>query len=312
MPQKSIYNLQFPSWCSEINIYGYRFYRVEDYKNQLQQLQHIASFWSEFDIKNNTGKHAITAYVDIPKKEKSAILEWGDAKHTALNDILLLLSLFTGREVFVKEKYTENLGAIMIDPRIHQFGGALLTSIPYKGRTTNDDEYEFDIGFEEELNRIYLLIRSDEWQKIYHRGYFLFLAKQAFHRQPLESSFIQCWTIWEHLFAILNQKWLSKKEIQDLSSVEKISFLLVEYALRGEIDDLSRKHIVKLAEIRNRLVHFGRFPDRDKVRDDAILFIRLTEFILAKILGLLPSNIFNTVENLEKYLTTKTLSSRKI
>jgi len=80
------------------------------------------------------------------------------------------------------------------------------------------------------------------------------------------------------------------------------SFLLVKYALAGDIDNSSRKRIETLAEIRNRLIHFGRFPERGSVHDDAILFIRLTEFIITKILGLSPSNVFNTLENLEIFL----------
>ena len=69
-----------------------------------------------------------------------------------------------------------------------------------------------------------------------------------------------------------------------------------------DLDKEVVKKIEALAEIRNRLIHFGRFPERESVRDDAILFIRLTEFVIAKTLGLSPSNVFNTVENLEKYL----------
>ena len=149
---------------------------------------------------------------------------------------------------------------------------------------------------------MYALIRSEEWLQKYRRGYFLLLARQAFYEQPIESAFTQCWTVWEHLFAILNQNWLSAKQIQQLDSSEKIAFILTEFALKGEIDDLSRKRIKSLAEIRNRLIHFGKFPERDAVYDNAILFVRLTEFVIAKILGLSPSNVFNTTEKLERFL----------
>lgn len=90
--------------------------------------------------------------------------------------------------------------------------------------------------------------------------------------------------------------------MRHLSSIEKISFLLVRYALRGKIDNKSRSRIESLAEIRNKLVHFGRFPDRDKVHNDAVLFIRITEFVIAKTLGLSPSNLFNTMEKLEEFM----------
>ena len=237
-----------------------------------------------------------------------AIFSWADDSSTALLDILLLLSLFTGRDVFeVDEEFDEKAEiSITADPRSYYFGGVLRTSIPHeKSQITDDYENRFDIGFEKGINKIYSLIRSSEWQKKYDNGYFLILAKNAFKRQILESSFIQCWTIWEHLFAVLNKKWLSSDEIRKLSSNEKISFLMVEYALRDEIDNAAKERIKSLSQIRNKLIHFGRFPERDSVHDDAILFIRLTEFIIAKILGLLPSNIFNTIENLESFLAGK-------
>ena len=70
----------------------------------------------------------------------------------------------------------------------------------------------------------------------------------------------------------------------------------------GEVDAPSKRRIETLAEIRNRLIHYGRFPERDSVWADADLFIRLTEFVITRILGLNPSNLFNTVEKLEDFL----------
>ncbi len=128
------------------------------------------------------------------------------------------------------------------------------------------------------------------------------LAKAAFQLQLLEASFVQCWTIWEHLFSVLNRTWLSSKEIVRISSTEKISFILTQYALTDVVDSNSRKRIETLAEIRNRLIHFGRFPERGSVHDDAVLFIRLTEFVIVKILGLSPYDFFNTMDRLEKFL----------
>ena len=306
MIRRPIYNFEFPLRCSEVSLFEYRFVRVQNYEQQLQRLQNLNNVHKEFNITANTGEHAITAYVNLPEKEHGAALEWAGNGNTALMDVLLLLSLFTGRDVFAGEpgdenSHTMNTGVLNRDSRVYRFGGSLSASISYKPKTIGEGVVQ-NVGFEEELNRIYLLIRSKEWQEKYRGGYFLFLARQAFHCQTLEASFIQSWTIWEHLFAIFNQSWLSKRQIHDLSSAEKISFLLVEYALRDEIDDTSRSRIAGLAEIRNRLIHFGRFPDRDKVHDDAVLFIRLTEFILTKILGLSPSNVFDTMEKLEKYL----------
>jgi hypothetical protein len=305
--KKIVYNLEFPSWCPEITIFGYRFSRVVDYEEKLFRLQHLVPMHSEFQLRLNTGEHSATAIVDMPEKEETAVLEWADANSTALNDIILLLSIFRGRDIFVTDisESGNYHGVITIDPRIHQGGGVLECSIPYKASSTNTLPYPYDIGFEEGLNQIYQLIRSEEWQHKYKHGYFLFLANMAFHRQPLEARFIQCWTIWEHLFAILNQSWLSEKQISLMSAPEKISFLLVGYALKREIAKPERKRIEELANIRNRLVHFGRFPERGSVHNDAILFTRLTEFIMAKILNLSPSNLFNTMEKLEEYLNSQ-------
>jgi hypothetical protein len=126
----------------------------------------------------------------------------------------------------------------------------------------------------------------------------------AFRRQPLESAFTQCWTLWEHLFSVHNSNWLSR----DLDAVDRIAFILTEYALTDEIDTKSREQIKSLANIRNNLIHFGRFPaddkgkNKNKISDDAAFFIQLTEFVIAKILGLLPSEIFNTTDKLKAFL----------
>lgn len=300
--RKSVYNLEFPSWCPSLNIYGYEFSRVENYKEKVLQLQHLMKIHSEFVIKANTGQHAITAYVELPSNQDKPSLAWNNSETTALDDILLLLSIFTGRDVFVVEEFIDSSWVITADSRLHQWGGSLRTSIPYK-ESEGDDmiAFRYDIGFEEGLNQIYNLIRTNEWLKKYQHGYFLFLARQAFRRQNLESAFTQCWTIWEHLFAIHNRHWLADDTIRRFEAIEKIAFILTEYELRNEIDGKSREQIQSLAKIRNRLIHFGRLPDHGSVYDDTVLFIRLTENVIAKTLGLNPSNIFNTDEKSEAF-----------
>jgi hypothetical protein len=264
--------------------------------------------FSEFRIHVNSGENVITAFVDFPENEPTAVFDWTGPTTSALTDILLLISIFTRRDVFeVDLKYDKNEhGISTADPRLYIGGGILRTSIPYRGQPVEPEPNKYDIGFEDGLNAIYSLIRSKEWQREYHDGYFLILARSAFRRQPLDAMFIQCWTIWEHLFAILNDNWLSEKQIISLSSSEKISYLLVRYALRNKISRKEHERIKELAEIRNRLIHYGRFPDKGSVVDNAILFTRLTEFIIAKILGLSPSNLFNTFEQLESFLTEET------
>jgi hypothetical protein len=305
--RKKVYNLEFSPWSPGFEVFGYNFSRVENYEEKIKSLQHLASGHSEFGLKTNTGNHAITAYVEIPENEEKAVLEWADSDSSALTDILLLITLFTGRDVFVVENDFDENGEFVItaDHNYFYWGGALRCAIPFEDGPKNDYEFSYDIGLEKGLNETYSMVRSEEWQRKYNKGYFLILAKQAFRRQILESAFIQCWTIWEHLFAVLNQKWLSKKKIISLSSFEKISYILVEYAIREEINNEDREKIKSLADIRNKLIHFGRFPERDSVRNEAELFIRITEFVIAKILGLSPSNLFNTIEKLDNFLCSK-------
>ena len=305
--KKPVYNLEFPSWCPGFKIFGYEFSRVENYGEKVLDLQHLGISSSEYVKRFNTGTHVHTAMVELPLEEQEAVLEWAGSNNTALKDVLLLLSIFTGRDVFAMPPNYENLDegekwVIIKDPRVFQWGGTLRCSIPYKKQPIEPEPFGYDIGFEQGVNQVYKLIRSDEWQKKYQHGYFLFSAKIAFQYQPLEASFVQCWTIWEHLFTILNRTWLSSKQIRRISSIEKISFILTQYALTDVVDSNSRKRIETLAEIRNRLIHFGRFPEHESVHDDAILFIRLTEFVIAKILGLSPYDVFNTMDRLEEFL----------
>ena len=300
--RKEVYNLEFPPWCEEMTIFGYHFTRVDDYQTKVTSLQHLVTSHGEFQIRANTGNHAATAYVDLPEREEKPVIK--RLGSTALSDILLFLSIFTGRDVFTVDNASDGSGdrSIIADPRVYDWGGVLITSIPYKNQPIPDDEpHGYNIGFEEGLNQVYSLVRSEDWQRKYKGGYFLILAQQAFRHQPLETAFTQCWTIWEHLFSILNSNWLSSKQIRQISSFEKIAFLLVAYALKNEIDDSAKGRIKSLAEIRNRLIHFGYFPD-NAIQDDAVMFTELTEFVVAKILGLSPSGALDTMAKLEDFL----------
>lgn len=253
---------------------------------------------SEFSIEAITGNHATTAFVEIPPLEEKAVLDFNNRSTKALKDILLLLSIFNGREIF----YPEHEGVIVADPREYGWG-RLNYAIPYK-RKRLDEYISYNIGFEEGLNTVYSLIRTKEWLLKYGHGYFLFIVNQAFKRQSIETTFILCWSVWEQLFTLHNRKWLSDEQIRKMHASEKISFILVEYAIRKEISFTDKIKIRKLASIRNRLVHYGKFPDKCSIHD-AELFIRLTQFVILKILGLFPSDIFNTIDRLQKFLTVK-------
>lgn len=301
----NVYNLEFPSHIEKIDIFRHVFTRHDNYEERFLSLQHLVSGFSEFHIKKTTGTHQITAQVELPSNIEPPVFEWRDAPFGVLSDILLLLSMFTGREVFIFHPFKEvDEYPITADSRVSPWGGILRVSIPYLEGPRDEWGFAGDIGFENGINKVCQLIRSEDWQHKYRNGYFLLLAKQAFKRQTLESSFLQCWTIWEHLFTIHNDDWLDRKQIEKLPAADKITYILIRYALRNEIDSIARNRINTLSEIRNRLIHFGRFPERDAVHDDAILFIRLTEFIIAKTLGLMPSNLFNTIEKLEEFISS--------
>lgn len=223
--QKQIYNFEFPSFCKQIEIDSYIFQRVPEYSERVKSLQHGVSITHEFRIPLTTGSHAITSIVDLPSKEKKAVLPWGKEMPTALDDILLLLSIFTSRHVFAAEPDENGNSIIVADPRQYYFGRSLRTSLPYE-RNESVDGSEYDAGFENGINKIHKRVRRKKWLESYGNGYFLFIFREACKRQILETSFILCWSIWDHLFYLHNKKWLSDEAIRKLPSKEKVSFVI--------------------------------------------------------------------------------------
>jgi hypothetical protein len=248
----------------------------------------------------NTGNHAITATVSLPFQEDKAVLPWAYQNPTALDDILLLLSIFTLRQVFTFEVENEEGAVIVADPREYLFGGLLRTSLPYEGKKI-DQFIEYNMGFEKGINKVYQLIRSADWLEKFGRGYFLFLFRSACKRQILESSFILCWSIWENLFALHNRKWLSMESIKKLPVKEKIAYLLMEYRVKQKLKKKDRKGLERIVKIRNHLLHTGRFPNEQATKG-AELFVRVTGHIVAQILGLTPSDVLGTVPEFEAFL----------
>ncbi|MFA6336884.1 MAG: hypothetical protein WCX23_02830 [Candidatus Paceibacterota bacterium] len=310
-----IFNLEFPSYIEELKIGDYLFKRVENYKEAFGGMMCLVkSSGSEFDTQIKTGSHQITATVEMPRKEKKCVLPFGNKKATQLDDVLFLLTIFTDRNVFKKD--WEN-GAVISDHRMHQYGGQLRCSVQYEsrwkhiatGRLKTEEEMkgipifdynQIDIGFESTLNKILDLISSKKWQDSYEGGYFLFLFRAATQRQMIETSFISCWTIWEHIFAIKNRNWLDDEGIKQISGDKKISFILNEYFLK-KIDVVAKKSIKEMYRTRSRLVHFGKKTEQIDIKEME-MFIRLTEQLIARILGLSPSNIFNSFERLDSFL----------
>ena len=305
--------MEFRDWCRDMTVFGYRFERVLEYQQRLQSLQHHVTVHSEFEIRRNTGGHAVTAHVEIPQREEAAVIGDLGKERSALADILLLISLFTGRDVFTlpSSKGQDDDPVIVADHRLFPWGGALQCSIPYKASVTDDPLHACDVGLEEGLNAVYERVRKEDWQRKYQYGHFLLLANHAFRQYDLATAFTQCWTIWEHLFSVLSRAWLSEEQLRHIHGSEKIAFLLVQYGFAEEIVDSDKRRIEGLVSARNSLVHFGCFPAHGSVHKSAILFIRLTEFLTAKILGLWPSDVFDTMKEFEEFLKPKSKSESR-
>lgn len=120
----------------------------------------VSAFLSDVDILITGDKDFFDVEIDKPEKEESAVLEWANSDSTALMDIMLLITLFTGRDVFAVEDDFDENGKFVItaDHNYFYWGGSLRCAIPFEDGPKND--YEF-----------------------------------SYRRQILESAFIQCWTI---------------------------------------------------------------------------------------------------------------------
>jgi len=263
MNTPSVYNFEFPSYRDNLSLNGYLFKRVQNYEQALGQLQHIDKYSDEFERTPNYGGHAITAEVTIPTPEQRSILKWGKQEVTHLDDVLLLLSLFTGRHVWQEKR--DNV-RIVADHRKyqHDLQGLLI-----------------DIGFETGINRVIQHMSDQKWIEKYRGGHYLFLADHAFRRQILETQFSLCFTIWEHLFSIHNDSRLERTAIHSIGGKKKVAFILKEYG----IDVKGSPLLDKIIETRNRLIHFGMFPDDESVKYSKE-FIKITECLIGRTLGL--------------------------
>lgn len=314
-----VYNLEFPAYVRTLDIDGYRFLRVEGYETALLGLQHRIDVTYEFNVPPNTGSHQRTAIAAFPEREQPSILPWeADTVVTRLQDILLLLSLFTGRNVFAIAE-AEQARVLRPDPREHFYGGdfrlaalvedkyrnirtgAILTEDEIRGVPLFDYEH-FDAGLEKTVNQILLTISSEDWRREYGDGYCLFLFRQAMQQQGIEPAFILCWTIWEHLFALHNQGTLSDYQIRNTGGTEKITYVLSRY-FEVQMTEDARHSIERMTRGRNRLVHFGIRPE-NVLNEEMGLIIRLTERLMAKVLRLELStgDVLGTMGRLNRLL----------
>lgn len=314
MEQKQVFNLEFRH-ANELKIGGYNFHKTEEYNEVFRRLAHHVHRvgTSETEVKPQTGTHQITTVVDIPDAEENAALPWAREGERALADVLLLLTLFTGRDVFIKD--WEGDLPIIADPRLHQWGAQFRLAPTFEEAWRNKDtgaivtkkptEYELsfdyiDIGFEKAINAVLNTIRSPEWQELYDGGYFIFLYRDMVKRQIIEKSFLTCWTIWEQIFALHNKKWLPDEDIYRLGGDKKTAFILSQY-FGIKISENAKKSLNRLARSRNRLVHFGKKMENVD-NSEKEMFIRLTEQLLTMTLGLRLNNSLNSLERLAEFL----------
>ncbi len=300
--QIEIYNLEFPDNVLELNVGEYCFKQAPDYKKILKELSHSYNSTS-FEV--NQGSHRVTALALLPSRQKVAILPWnsievGSQKPREFLDILLVLSLLTGRNIIAKTwRDAESRIQIIEDPRQHRgnFGRFVLPV----GKAINNQTREiiseveinglsafewlrFDQGLEIAVNKVCSTIKDEVWQKKYSKGAFLLIFAQAQKRQCTESAFILSWSIWEHIFSLHHSLLMNNKEISKMSVEQKYRFVRNEYFLDGKEEENAEK----IEKIRNRLIHFGFFPQNGyKDQNNKISeFFSDTEYLVAKILNL--------------------------
>ncbi len=269
----NVYNLQFPDYVEEFDIHGYKFRRVANYKEQLGKLQHVEPIDGEFRIERKNGGSAHTATVTVPKdnlKDKKN----RSFEPVGLREILLLLSLFTRRDVCTERDIQNNCYTLSQWPR----GKLLVESL--SNAYLQDENNK---GFEKRLNEIYSITSSEEWKSKYVNGFFIGILKAALTVRDLGASYILCFTVWDHLFALHCEQRMSGKD--------KLSFLFKEYELHKYLGEDSSNMCDAFARVRNGLVHDGKLPPKYH-SDDVEFFIYLTQSLVAKVLGLKPTDIY--------------------
>jgi len=93
--------------------------------------------------------------------------------------------------------------------------------------------------------------------------------------------------------------------MKGVNAREKIRYVLTRYGLLDKITQSDAKNVDRLTLIRNRLSHDGSFERADDA-NAADLFIRITEFVVAKTLGLNPSEVFSPKRTVGSVLARRT------
>jgi len=302
-----VYNLKFEWPDEKMVIEPYVFVPADGYCDRYKRLQHLVDVGGGYagGTKAITGEHQVTGAVHLPDEAPPPALGWGHESPTALDDILLLLSIFTGRKVFALAPDMAD-APIVADSRKYQYSGGVGLSL---GKVTRPDESggtEYALNLSAGTSAVLERIRSDAWRSTYRDGRFLFTFAAACPRQILETSFLSCWTTWEHLFALHHASTMSEKEIENTSAKKKIADILVRYALRKSVPAAHEEKLKALVRIRNSVAHIGSFPT-PHAEEVADVFIRLTEMVIASVLGLTPSTVFSADERFERFLDDRQL-----
>ena len=316
-----IYNLVFPTNIETLEIGDYVFHRTVNYTDAIKGLSYRTEFIND-DIHAipQQGTNQITAIVELPENEKDSVLPWTEKGLKQLDDILFLLTILKSRWIFKKDE--RNLNVLGADSRKSTCGGILETSLIKKtgylnpvtrqivknvdANTKDDFCCCVNIGLDSGINKVLNVISRRDWQEEYDKGHFLFLFRSAMRAEYLEATFVLCWSIWEHIFSQKHGDWLDPNAIRNLSVENKISYILNQY-FNKTIDTAGRRNLKKLIKNRHRIVRFGKARNviYEESKKELRLFIHLTECLIAIILELEPSNIFDTKEKLEKFLSSK-------
>lgn len=296
-----IYNLIFPDYVETLELGNYTFRRVPDYREVYLKMQHKVDITgTEISVKPTTGSHQITATVETTKPEVGSVLQWAK-KETQITDVLFILTLFNGRHVFCWEEAMDHGGIIVADHREFENGGDLRLSMDPEEVHDHDKNgwylHSRWIGFEKTINRVLNTIGSEAWQKKFKGGYFLFIYRASLQRQIIESSFILCWTVWTHIYTILNPRNLSESELRVVNERDKIAFILESY-FGAKVES---HHLTRMVRARNRVVHFGRIPDDFDIQEMRV-FVRATDFLIAKILDLNAHGFWTTPDAIAKLM----------
>lgn len=278
-----VYNLEFPSEIDEISVGGYRFVKLPDYE---QRYEKLCRFIGMNHLPPTTGENVVTAQLLCTGQEPDATLRVHDGKK-AIEDIILLLTLFTGRNVFWLDQEPGSNGVILADARKHMFNSVLVLSMigHEKWETTSQHPCR-NIGFEKWLNTVYDLIRSQQWLRAYDHGHLLAMIHNAYRTQDIFSAYKQCFSLIEHLYSITFS--------QDAHAIDKLCNVLQKHYWSNGFSQSEKDNIRVFVKIRNSLVHDGKLPEIAEVHKFLRLFIELTEAVVASCLGARPSETLDT------------------